>query len=182
MLHASSSMKISLTEMCWNSTWPTRLGVHGSPLEDGALPDSDQEAAGADLERLLRHARFPTAPNPLRVRQLRSLLLSLVKILLGLGETTSRPLHKLDARIQTNSPLEEHWRLTVLPGGRLATSSTLSRLNSGPGLRWRLRDPSPSPERWTTARLAKQGRGLVWVWVLGAPAHPSTVLLRRFAR
>ena len=78
MLHAVSSVKIRLPEMCYTSTWPTRLGVHGSPLGDGGFPDSEQEVVEVDLERLLRHATFPTAPNPLRVLgcQLRSLFLN----------------------------------------------------------------------------------------------------------
>ena len=138
MLHASSSVKIRLPEMCSTSTWPTRLGDHGSPLEDGSLPDSDQEVEAVDLERLLLRAMFPIAPNPLRVLQRASL------------STPSRPWRDDVSPAPQNGhknpdepPMEAHWRLTVLPGGP-TTSSTPSRLGLGPGLRWRLRDPSPS--------------------------------------
>ena len=115
-----------------------------------------------DLERLLLRAMFPIAPNPLRVLQRASL------------STPPRP-WRYDVlpapptrhKNPDEPPLEAHWRLTLLPGGP-TTSSTPSRLGWGPGLRWRLRDPSPSAEGRTTARLARQERAGVGLGARGS--------------
>ena len=78
----------SSPEVCWASTLPTRLGDHGSPLEDGALPDSDLEAVGGGPGTAASARNVSNRANPSESgSELRSLLLNPVQILLGLGET-----------------------------------------------------------------------------------------------